>query len=152
MPTIKQKKLAKELLTGKHTSIKSALMAAGYTERTALQGKRILKQKGVQAILDKAGLKVDTLAEMLKDDLHAKEGDRARELEMAFKLQDAFPAKHTEIDIYQHYSDEQLVALLKQRLNVIDLDYDPKSNSFRPKDNRTDAEDGGGASETGEKA
>ena len=119
LPTERQKRLVLELLSGKHKSVGSAMRAAGFSKTTAINPHIVFAQRGIKHLLEELGLTETFLVSNLKQDIIAKPGDRARELEMGFRLHGSFPSEKVEVDIFRDYSDEQLEEFIKANLSKI---------------------------------
>jgi len=121
MATIKQKRLVKNVLSGKFNSKKEAMLDAKFSENSSNNPHLIFEGKGIKEIMEKCGLTNEFLAGCLKEDIVKKPQKRAAELRMGFELQDSFPDKKVKVEIYDNYSDEELADLLKQKMNLMKL-------------------------------
>ena len=121
--TLLQKRAVKLIVAGKHKTMKSLMLDAGYSEATATHPKtRLLDKAGVQELLRNSGLDMPFLLDELKQALHdAKGKDKARLLDLGFKLTGAYNNNKSNLNINIDASAtlaELKELILKQRNNV----------------------------------
>lgn len=89
MATPKQRELAKKIVENYGNDIKKPegqlIKESGYSEVSAKNPKSIIEGRGVQSELAKYGLTEELYTSALVEDIQAKPGNRARELELARK-------------------------------------------------------------------
>ena len=102
MATKKQKKFVRNIYINVRNKKKKRLgkiaKKSGYSDTSSEKPGRIIKSKGVRNLADKLGLTEQFLLTCLKDDIQAKKKDRARELDMGFKIQGSYaPEKYEQV-------------------------------------------------------
>lgn len=89
MATFKQKKTFSKLMenigTGRR-SVSGAMRAGGYSPKTAKTPSQYTSSQGFKELCQEAGLTDNFLIGALTEDIEAKPGRRAKELDMGFKL------------------------------------------------------------------
>lgn len=97
MATLKQRKLAKEVLESKgDISISKAMLKAGYPPTTAKNPQQVTKSKGFKELLDQMGVTDEKLAKVLNEGLEAnKTVVMGKESNEAFvDIQPDHPTRH----------------------------------------------------------
>ena len=84
--TVRQKRVARELIGNVGMSAKQALERAGYSEAIQNNPKAVLESKGFIALMDEIGLTDDYLGKKLHEDIEAKPKNRVAELTLAYKV------------------------------------------------------------------
>ncbi len=114
--TQRHKTIVAKLKSGKVRTLKSALLASGYSEQVSNSPTKVTETLGFKAVMAKAGLTDDYLYNCLQEDIDAKPQHRAEELKLAGKW---LGIEQNKLDIQVEYTDlpDDTFAELVKRAN-----------------------------------